>query len=119
MVVGIIIACVIGWFAFGVLYAPKAAAFAYKHRDNYWREEAAHMWYWWSLFVGPVVVVLQFIWYAFERIYYPLTRNGDSRVKMALVKHDEEYRKKYLEHLEYKNAKLERENALLTKDVMR
>lgn len=109
---------VIGWFAFGILYAPRAAAFAYKHRDSYWREEAAHMWYWWCIFTGPIVVVLQLIWLVVKSLYYPISNNGESRVKMALVKYDEGYRKSYLDDQEHRIRQLEYENARLTKSVL-
>lgn len=109
---------IVGWFAFGILYAPRAAAFAYKHRCHYWREEAAHMWYWWCIFTGPIVVVLQLIWFTVKSLYYPISSNGESRVKMALVKYDDDYRKTYLADQEYRIAQLEQENARLTKSVL-
>lgn len=105
------------WFALGFAMAPRAAAYGYRHcpySGEKMRRASANEWYWFCRFIGPIVVICMFNGAALRR----MKRRGKSSVEKALVRHDPRFREGYLKEQESRIARLERENARLTKDVL-
>lgn len=123
MIFLIVLGCTLGWFGFGAVFAPKSAAWGYQNSAYYpnnirYAKDSAALWYWWTIFFGPIVALLWLAFFTGRVIYRPASANGQSRLEMGLVKHDQIYRKDYLYKIERENDRLERENESLTKDIL-
>lgn len=110
--------CTVVWFALGFAAAPRAAAYGYAHSPYHtekMRRASASEFYWFCRFVGPITLIVILVGSTMRK----LKKRGRSNVDKALVRHNPRFREEYLRAQEARIARLERENARLTKDVLR
>ena len=115
----IFIICTVAWFALGFMYAPRAAAHGYSNCPYDYesmRKDSAKIWYWFTMFLGPLVIATMFF---YNYVVKPAGQNTQSRLDSALIKHDDGYRKHYFDEQERRIAKLQLQNDRLTKDILR